>query len=256
MRVRNNSAVTVDTVFYVGVGDIFAIAGQSNAVGHGWVNSVYSHLTLKAALFGNDYAWKNLTDPTDINTNQVDAVSSDLGTYGSLWPIVVDSIMSNFGIPVGIIPNALGGASISQWQPSTNHKDRTTLYGSMITRIDTVGGVKVVLWWQGETEAWLCWEQSAYNSAFDIIADAIKDDADAKIMPCLLQNSETRIDSCEAKIRAAIVEAWGDNPNVLEGPDFSDLESDDGAHLQSVAKIDSAANRFWRKIRDNIYEAP
>lgn len=256
--VRGNTDVLVDTVLYVGVGDIFVIAGQSNASGHADNNQSYSHPTLKAAMFGNDYQWKEMSDPTDSYIGQIDVVSNDmlLGAVpeGSIWPIIVDSIMANYNIPVGLIPCAAGGSTCNAWRPATNHLDRTTLYGSMHFRVDSVGGAKAVLFWQGEQDAKACVPCSSYNARLDDIADNIQADMGIKIMPVLLERIFTATDACQDTIRAAVTQAWTDNANVLVGPDFEDIEADNnGAHVNVQAKIDSCANRFWRKIRDNIY---
>lgn len=237
----------------VSVGDIFAIAGQSNASGRATNNQTYNSATLFGAMFGNDYAWKQLADPTDSNAGQVDAVSSETGTRGSIWPIIADSIAANQGVPVAIVPCSKGGTDITQWLPDTDHYDRTTLYGSMATRIYSVGGVRAVLWWQGENDAVDGMSAATYNGHLDTIADALAIDLSTKLMPCLLQDCSGIDDAKEAEIRTGTSTAWGDNVNVIEGPDFSDLVSDDSAHLMTDAKIDSCANRFWRKIRDNIY---
>ena len=53
------------SVRFVGVGDIYVIAGQSNASGRGIADSRSSHETLRAGLFGNDDRWRELRDPVD-----------------------------------------------------------------------------------------------------------------------------------------------------------------------------------------------
>lgn len=242
-----------DWAEYVGIGDLFVVAGQSNASGRATNYQTYSHPTLKAGLFGNDYQWVELADPTDSNNGQVDVVSQESSTpAGTIWPIIADSIMANYNIPVGFIPTAKGATTILQWLPRADRYDRETLFGSMATRADSVG-VRAVLWWQGEYDARNKVTAADYNTRLDSIANTIQAELGAKIMPCLLQNSSVLDDADEAVIRTATSTAWGDNVNVLEGPDFSDLTSDDTYHLMTDAKIDSAANRFWRKIRDNIY---
>jgi len=245
-----------DSAQYVGVGDNFVIAGQSNAVGQSPLYQTWTHPTLKAGLFGNDYQWHILTDPTDINTNQVDAVSNDGdgNSKGSIWPIIADSIMANYGIPVGLIPCAAGGTRIEEWIPYADHFNRATKYGSMATRADSVGA-KAVLWWQGEYEAVLG-DRAAYNPRLDSLANSANRDFGCKVMPVLLQDLTDIATVYEDSIRTAVTQAWTDNPNVLVGPDFSDIQTDDTRHILTQAKIDSCANRFWRKIRDNIYEAP
>ena len=50
------------------------------------------------------------------------------------------------GYPVGLIPTALGGSSLSRWNPDQDGD----LYWNMISRIKDSGGIiKAVLWYQG-----------------------------------------------------------------------------------------------------------
>ena len=60
---RRHSVIA--TVPFVGVGDIYVIAGQSNASGRGNRLNHAVHPVLKAGLFGNDDHWGPLVDPTD-----------------------------------------------------------------------------------------------------------------------------------------------------------------------------------------------
>lgn len=253
--VRNKNNISAyDSAGYVSVGDLFVVAGQSNASGRGTNNQTYSHPTLKASLFGNNYRWKGLKDPTDTITGQIDVVSNDgFETGGSLWPIIADSIMANYNIPVGFIPCAMGGTYLSSWLPEIDHLDRTTLYGSMHFRVDSCKGVKSILWWQGEANASGGSSKATYYTQLNTLANSAFSDFGVNLMPVKLQNCTDIEDAKEDTIRAAIVQAWTDNNNILEGPDFSDIETDDGMHIKTNAKIDSCANRFWRKIRDNIY---
>lgn len=234
--------------------DIFIVAGQSNASGRGTNNQSYSHATLSAGLFGNDYVWKNLADPTDSATGQIDTVSSDgAAAAGSLWPLLATLIMSDQNATVAFVPCAKGGTSITAWLPGANHQDRTTLYGSMVFRAGQVGQIKAVLWWHGETDAIAAMSQATYNGHLDTIANAIQADMGVKLMPCLLQNSSGITDVDEQKIRDATSEAWGDNANVLIGPDFSDIASDDTFHLMTNAKLQLAADRWFVALETAFY---
>jgi hypothetical protein len=245
----------VDSAQYIGVGDNYVVYGQSNANGSATNNQTWTHPILKAGNFTKDYRWKLLADPVSNPANIVDAVAN-CSAGGSIWPIIADSIMANYDIPVGFIPAAMDGATIAQLIPTADSLDRATLYGSMHTRADSARGVKAVLFWHGEADASQGQTQVYYNSKLDSLANSTYADFGAKLMPVKLQNCTGIVDAQEDIIRAAVVEAWTDNPNVIEGPDFSDISSDDIYHLTTNAKVDSAANRFWRKIRDNIYEAP
>ncbi|OWY58578.1 hypothetical protein B7486_79210, partial [cyanobacterium TDX16] len=50
----------VVSVAPVGIGDVFIVAGQSNASGRGTNPQPVSHPVLKAGVFGNDYVWHEL----------------------------------------------------------------------------------------------------------------------------------------------------------------------------------------------------
>jgi hypothetical protein len=100
---------------YVGVGDIYVVAGQSNASGRGSALASYSHPVLRAALFGNDDRWKDLADPVDDATGQVDRVSADPGAGGSVWPRVATELMAAEGVPVAFVPCAKIGTPIRKW---------------------------------------------------------------------------------------------------------------------------------------------
>lgn len=218
--------------------NVYIIAGQSNASGQG----TRYNKCVTAGLFGNDYQYKQLRDPTDSIHHQVDAVSKETSKQkGSVWPVFAADLIASSGAGVYFVPCALGGTGVADWQPGADHQDRSTLYGSMVYRalqVQTDGGtLKAVLWWQGEHDVSLGTSQASYNSQLDTIANAVNSDLSIKIMPCKLQG----IDGDESAVNAAISEAWGDNANVLTGPDLSGLTSDDGAHLISNSNIDSAA---------------
>lgn len=244
------------SVNYVGIGDIFIIAGQSNAVGRCNSMHAYSHATLKAAIFGNDYRWHECIDPIDSTFGQIDPVSYDSETNGSIWPLIATSIMADQGVPVAFVPCALSGTVISAWQPGADHQDRTTLYGSCLYRILQIGGAKAVLYWQGETDAANGVSQATYNAALDTLANAFYADAELKLMPCVLQDITLGEDeSLETPIRLAVIEAWTDNANVLVGPNLfaGGITSDDENHVRTDVNAAATAALWWSAISAALY---
>ena len=245
----NNIASVAD----VSIGDVFVVAGQSNASGRGSNSQVYRHPSLKALLFANDYNIKPLTDPYDRNTDQQDVISGDPDAAGSWIPLLAQLIAEHVGVPTCWIPACNGGRSVTHFQPGIDHLDRTTHYGSLNNRAQQFNAVKCVLWWQGETDAINQMDQATYNSNFDTFVNAVAADLGAKTMPCLLQNSTAIPDADEGPIRAAVTEAVGDNANVLVGPDFSDIDSDDDYHFKTDVKLQEAASRWWVALRTVFY---
>lgn len=243
VRYTNDTGISA-TVANVGVGEVFAIAGQSNAVGLGTSNQSYSG-SFTATTFANDYTWKVLADPTDSPTGQVDSVSDDTGiAAGSYWPHMVTDLMAELECPIAIVPCAKGSTAITDWTPGVNHFNRATLYGSLAYRIQQVGAVRAVLWHQGEADAFSAMSQATYNGHLDTIANALRTDVDCPLVACLLQNSTGLTNTDEQKIRDAVSEAAADNANVYLGPDLSDLSSDDDYHLKQTAKLETAGQRW------------
>ena len=222
--------------------DVYLIAGQSNACGQA---SRYS-ICPSAGLFGNDYRYKQLRDPIDSIVGQVDAVNKETAIqYGSVWPLFAEALAASSGHVVYFVPCALGGSGIADWQPGADHQNRATLYGSLVYRalqVQAAGGtLKVVLFWGGEHDVSLGTSQATYNSGLDTFANTINSDLGIRVMPCKLQNCTGLSAPNQVTINAAITEAWGNNANVLTGPDLSGIATDDASHLIGDAKNDSAA---------------
>lgn len=249
VRWRGNPDSVV-TRTLVGVGDLFIVGGQSNACGMAEVNQTYSHATLKACMLGNDYTWKEMADPLDSNAGQVDAVSADAGTAGSCWMRVATLYMASQGVPCAFVPCAKVGTQITvDWGIPTNHQDRTTLYGSMVYRgLQT--GAKVVLWWQGESDAVNGMSQADYNTALDTLAAGVVADLGVKLMPCTLEamnDAPWNFPTQRLAINAAITTAWGDNGNILAGADLSSWDFN-GIHY-SAADASGVGDDWWTAVR-------
>ncbi len=249
-----NSTGTSASISYVGVGDVYVIAGQSNASGKGTNNQSYSHPTLKAGLFGNDDVWKNLTDPVDSNSGQVDSVSSDTGAGGSVWPLLATYILNDQGVPVAFIPAPKGGTSITQWDQGLL---ASTLYGSMYRRINEVtGGIKAVLYFQGETDASNSMSTATYLSYLNALANNINSDFGVKTVVGMIGNASytaTQLDN----IRLAQISGWNTNANIIPGPNVVDVnladESGDNLHFKSDADLAVFAARWWAALKAGFY---
>lgn len=254
-----NDTDTSDTVADIGVGDVFVCYGQSNMSGRGTNNQTFTATGgINATLFGNDYEWKVLTDPYDSATGQDDSVSSDVdpnAAAGSFIPGFATLFVANRGYPCAFIPAAKGGANITSLDPDTDHLDRATLYGSMNYRAQNCGsgGVKAVLYWQGEANASAATSQASYNSLLDGLADAVAADLGVPLVVARLQDSTGITDANENAIRAAVDEAVADNVNVVAGPDLEDIQSDDSFHLQTDEKLADAAARWWAAVNAAFY---
>jgi hypothetical protein len=250
VRLKSYPAIAA-SVATVGIGDVFVIAGQSNAVGQGTNHQSYSHATLKAALFGNDYLWHELTDPTDSNTNQVDSVSSDVTLGGSCWPLVATAHMANQNVPVAFVPCAKDGSVIGDWGPRTDHDDRATLYGSLHHRVG-VTGAKAILMWNGEGNAIGSATQAYFYTNLKNFSDTALAELGTKTIAAKIHDlSQMSPPADNTAVNAAIEQAVADNDSVLAGPDMSDLVPSESLHLHFTtdAEMSTLATRWWNAIK-------
>jgi len=120
------------------VGDIWVLAGQSNMQGDG---------LLSAAAAGNELIHSfNPADRWAIARDPLHAGSATGRGAGLAIPFAVE-MLQRTKVPVGLLPCALSGTSLAEWQPGS------ALYASMLRRVEAVGGrVAGMLWYQGEAD--------------------------------------------------------------------------------------------------------
>jgi len=242
-------------VSFVGVGDIFVIAGQSNAVGLSDTLFKYQNPTLRAALFGNDYHWGDLRDPTDSARGQVDRVSADMAAGGSVWPGVATALMAAEHVPVAFVPCARGGTMIAAWQRlAADPLSSGTLYGSMARRIAAVGGrVRAVLFWQGEADARHDTPGVAYEAALRQLAEDVRRDFGCPVVVAQMGDycAEKWSGASVMAVRLAQQDAWGQH-GVVAGPVLYDIDLGDKVHFVAPAAIGTAAGRWTASILKGV----
>ena len=243
-----NDTELKDTANYVGIGDVFVIAGQSNAVGQGNTVNTYTHATLKATAFNENDAWIDGNDPLDIES-----------LLGSPWPLVASTLLVDQDVPISFITTAFSGTGlvtpINQWAAPSG-----TYYKNMLKQIVDSGsnGVKAILFHQGETDVLNSVSYTDYNTALDLLAS----EANTNIAhnPVLLvaqvgyHNFGAPNMNNLNNIRLAQSDAWDDNPLIFAGPSLYDIGPlSDGVHFRTDAEILTLANRWEVAINEAIY---
>ncbi len=247
----------------VGVGDIYVIAGQSNASGRGERLNRARNPTLSAALFGNDDAWGPLVDPTDSPVRQVDRVSKDIDAAGSVWPLVATRVMAREAVPVAFVPCASGSTSIAEWQmdPSAPASP-ATLFGSMVRRVRAVGGrVRAILFWQGELDARMLVPRDTYAASLVRFAADVKAATGAPVVPAQMGDFTFQRWTAEGvdAIRMAqedvmLTPAAAENA-VATGPALYDIDLAPGWHPITDAQSAAVARRWTAAIRTGVLGA-
>lgn len=141
-----------DYIHCIGVGDLWCIAGQSNASGTG-SGIVEDPPELGVHVFANDEQWKIATHPLEDATRTLHPVTITGIYHGhSPWLVFGKTLRRELGIPIGLIPTALGGSPLQMWNPE--EPGRAILYENMMDMIAKAGGrIRGILWYQGESDA-------------------------------------------------------------------------------------------------------
>lgn len=140
------------------VGDVFLVAGQSNAASHGTLDGTPAAADAHSFhMMANPLSktWTPLKEPMEF------ATAWDLARSGSPWIAFADELGARTNVPVAIVNVARGGTAVRYWLPGSKAVDPLTgqqmkLFESrLLPAAETLAncGFKAVLWHQGEGDA-------------------------------------------------------------------------------------------------------
>lgn len=164
--------------------DIWVLAGQSNMQGMGERIEGLEPLE-RSAMLSFDRTWKPTVEPLhrfwetkdsapykmspylgfEVPRDELDRMYEEMHLQDAVEPIggvgpgyfFAQELINTCGVPIGLIPCALGGSSLDMWMKTFaeehNEAFEDTLYGDLIQRVHQAGGrVTGVLWYQGESD--------------------------------------------------------------------------------------------------------
>ncbi len=141
-----------DMRHFLGVGDLWVIAGQSNSAGYGR-GPVFDPPELGVHLFRNSEQWALATHPLNESTDTKHPVNREGANSGHSPYLHFGRLLKqHLGHPVGLVQSSLGGSPLCAWNPT--EPGGAALYQNMLHCIRRAGGkVKGILWYQGESDA-------------------------------------------------------------------------------------------------------
>ncbi len=196
-------------------GDVWILAGQSNMQGAGRIKDTL--VSPQIWMMHMDDRWGNAHSPLHrifeakapayalafhkLNGKPGASIESTLAMFernrkisrktplGGTGPglFFARHLQENTGRPVGLIPCALGGSTIDQWNPDHLPGGDSCLYGAMINRARSSGTaqIKGMIWAQRESEAMLG-QPETYEEKLLYFIDATRRDLDKPDLPILI----------------------------------------------------------------------
>lgn len=168
LQVVGNTAY-VSTHSEFGVGDIYVIAGQSNAANHAETKTQSKNplVVMYDPETGN---WASCQDPLPFASVFSHLIGAGVKGQGSTWPELGDLLAQEDQVPIGFLSTAMGGSPLKSWLPGgpafysefniKNQPMNYNLYQRLLTSTQRLlaesKGFKMVLWHQGESDLENC----------------------------------------------------------------------------------------------------
>lgn len=278
VRFSSNTGITA-SVADVGIGEVFAAFGQSNAVclatnPQSWsAPAAYAHYKPGMQKY-NSSAWALLADHPFNTTEEPAAVGK-----GSCYPRIATLLMKELGVPVGFVTTGKGTTGLvgGSESPKLNHWNKTgtganahTQYDKAVTTANLAGinAIRAILWYQGEadtlgTGAGDNAGRAAYSAAVSTLLDNFQADcaslASAKLICATLgeYSSNPSTSSTDlTTIRMAQVDAIDADADVFFGPVGYDQDLSDNAHWATDGQITRLANLWFCSVMSALFSGP
>lgn len=138
-----------DMRHFLGVGDIWLIAGQSNASGYGR-SPYHDPPELGLHMLRHGGGWALASHPLSDSTGSAFPASREnYNTGHSPFLHFARALKRELHHPIGLLPAALGGSPLEAWHP-----ERGPLFANLKAMAAHAGGrVRGLVWYQGETDA-------------------------------------------------------------------------------------------------------
>lgn len=170
-----DDAISGDFRQHLFAGDLYLIAGQSNAAGYAR-DTIPDPPCIGVSVLRLSGRWDLAAHPLNDGTDSIRPVQEIPMAAHSPWLIFAKSLYRETRIPVGLLPTAIGGSPMSSWVPGG------VLYHAALDVMKQVGAVKGVLWYQGCADA-LDYNTENYDKRFLSMVRGLRKDSELPELP-------------------------------------------------------------------------
>ena len=251
---------------------VVLVAGQSNAVGWGLPISGWPEVPNdRVRMLGNDYRWKDASEPLDDNTGQEeDDPSYDKEPKYSFGTRLGNLLHDATGFVTYLIPTAKGASKVSDWLPRSDPLDPSNLFGSASFRgrvsaglsVNPVlaqeypsegGPVNVLVWYQGESDAG---QRRRFVEDTNAVMDRFMDMLDVPVIYAQLASHEQDLTNREqhaiGELQRGMETGFGRQPRQrFHMVATYDLPRSDRIHLSAFAQR-VLAERIDLAVRQHV----
>ena len=232
-----------------GVGDLFLLAGQSNATNTG--TGRQPGVNDRVAMFDGERWWRAADPMVGVQ---------DRSREGSPWPVFGDLIQRATGVPVGLASVGHGNTLMADWHPRrlpvSAHLD-SSRYPALRRRLQALGGARGILWHQGESDAQEGTGTDSYVQNFKDLRQALAVDTGMDVPWVVARTSflPGLEPDAMAAVRRAQESLWYEGL-ALEGPTTDDMQGSlrarDGIHF-STSGLRMHGERWYAAVWAALY---
>jgi hypothetical protein len=234
-----------DIRHFLGVGDLWIIAGQSNAAGYGR-GPCFEPPELGLHLFNNAMTWVLASQPLNESTGSMHLENCEGASGHGPWIHFARLVKQQVNHPIGLVQVSLGGSALVSWNP-TEPGDHP-LYALMMRVHKAVGGkVRGILWYQGCSETATVATADTYANRFMAAVSAWREAMSQPDLPVLTVQLSHWTGPAPADEEQAVNKAWTvlrdaqrlvpkRLKNVSVIPTF-DLSITDGIHISPFGNM-------------------
>ena len=153
---------------------VFLLIGQSNMAGRGRLSDVSALQHAQVSMF-REGRWVTAEEP--LHTDKPEIAGVGLGMSFAM------ELVAGAGLaPIGLIPCAVGGTSLSQWMPGADlHENAVSVAMSALAD----GSLKGILWHQGEGDSGNGDDAASYGERFRDMVCSLRSKLSAPQVPVI-----------------------------------------------------------------------